>query len=240
MHAAAFAALGLVGWTYELCDVSPEGLAAAVAELREPGSAGANVTVPHKVSVMEHLDAVDPVAREAGAVNTIVRDSGGRLVGTNTDVLGLRALAAGVGFGGGEVVVLGGGGAAHAVGPALPGASITYVAREPARVQGLAPVLRWDGAEWRARARSAALLVNATPMGRAGELPISAGDLPAAGAVADAVYVAGGTPLVRLARERGLPADDGWTMLLEQGAAAFELWTGQKAPREAMRAALRT
>lgn len=239
MQRAAFAAAGLEGWTYELRDVAAGALGEAVAELRDPACAGANVTVPHKLAVMPLLDAVDEVARAAGAVNTVVHEGrGGWLIGTNTDVLGLRAAAAEVGYQGGDVLVLGGGGAARAVAPALPGARVAYVVREPARAQGLGEVLPWDGEAWRERARAAALLVNATPLGRGGELPVAAGDLPAAGAVLDAVYVAGGTPLVRLARERGLPAAGGYTMLLEQGAEAFERWTGRPAPRAAMRAAL--
>jgi shikimate dehydrogenase len=82
------------------------------------------------------------------------------------------------------------------------------------------------------------LLLNATPLGRGGELPLPATRLPRDGAVVDLVYTSEGTPLVHAARERGLRRADGWTVLLAQGAAAFEAWTGRPAPRAAMRAAL--
>ena len=239
MQSAAFAAAGLEGWTYELRDVPDAELPEAVAELRNPEVAGANVTIPHKVRVMDLLDAVDAGAREVGAVNTIVHEGrGGWLLGSNTDVDGIRAAAAEVGFEGGDVVVLGAGGSARAVAQALPGAAITYVARDPARAAGLGSVVAWSDPSWPERARAAALLVNATPLGRAGELALEPAALPAAGAVVDLVYAAGGTPLVRAARERGLRVADGWTVLVEQGAAAFERWTGRPAPRTAMRAAL--
>ena len=239
MHSAAFAAAGLEGWTYELRDVPETGLAEAVAELRGADFAGANVTIPHKLRAMEMVDALDAAAQAVGAVNTIVHEGrGGWLLGSNTDVVGIAAAAAEAGFEGGDVVVLGAGGSARAVAHALPAARTVYVARDPSRVTGLGEVLAWSDPAWRARSREAALLVNATPLGRAGELPLDAPDLPRAGGVVDLVYAAGGTPLVRLARERGLPVADGWTVLVEQGAAAFERWTGREAPRAAMRAAL--
>jgi len=99
-------------------------------------------------------------------------------------------------------------------------------------------VLAWDDPGWWLLARKADLLLNATPQGRQQELPLPVSELPVRGAVIDLVYSAAGTPLVRAARERGLPCADGWTVLLAQGAAAFEAWTGRPAPLEAMRAAL--
>ena len=87
-------------------------------------------------------------------------------------------------------------------------------------------------------ARGADLLLNATPLGRQQELPLPLDELPASGAVVDLVYSAAGTPLVSAARDRGLPCADGWTVLVAQGAAAFEAWTGLPAPIDAMRAAL--
>lgn len=237
MQAAALKAAGLEDWSYGLCDVDAAALPGAVDGLRAGDFAGANVTIPHKVAVMALLDAIDEGARRVGAVNTIVTAEG-RLQGFNTDVAGIAAAARAVGFAGGEVVVLGVGGSARAVAQALPGASVVWVAREPARAAALSPVLAWSDPGWRIRTRDASLVVNATPLGRHGELPIEPANLPAEGAVVDLVYIEGGTALVRAARERGLPAVDGWTVLVEQGAAAFELWTGRPAPREAMRAAL--
>ncbi len=239
MHAAAFRAAGL-DWTYELRDVTSEELPAAVAELRRPEAAGANVTIPHKVAVKALLDAVEGDAEAAGAVNTI-RIEAGRLLGSNTDVSGIRAALGEVGVdpaSGPTVVVLGCGGSARAASVALAGAGVTFVARDPSSSRPAGDILDWQDPEWKARARAADLLLNATPLGRHQEMPLEAEMLPSAGAVIDLVYVRGGTPLTRAALARGLPTADGWSVLLAQGAAAFEAWTGRPAPVEAMRRAL--
>jgi len=240
MHNAAFRALGL-DWSYRLLDVAAGELGEAVGRLRGERVGGANVTIPHKVAVLGHLDAVDGTARLAGSVNTIACREG-RLVGHNTDVAGLRQALARVGLGdacGRLAVVLGGGGSARAAAVALGGARLVFVARRP---QGTAElggrVLAWDDPEWRRLSREADVLVNSTPLGRGGELPLGAEDLPRSGGVIDLVYVEGGTPLARAARAAGLACVDGWEILLAQGAAAFEIWTGRPAPLEAMRAGL--
>jgi shikimate dehydrogenase len=239
MQSAAFRASGL-NWTYELVDVPADRLPQAVEALREPGAMGANVTIPHKVAVMSLLDGLEGEARAVGAVNTVRRESG-RLVGSNTDVAGLREAVAAVGVEphGADVVVLGAGGSARAAAVALAGARLCFVARRPEATAGLAGVaLAWDDPNWLVRARHADLLVNATPLGRRGEMPLRPAALPPRGAVIDLVYVNGGTPLVRRARGLGLRCVDGWAVLLAQGAAAFQAWTGLPAPIDAMRAAL--
>jgi shikimate dehydrogenase len=239
MQNAAFQAAGL-DWSYELLDAPPAELAAAMAKVRSKDSAGANVTIPHKQAVMEHLDRIEPEALRAHAVNTISRD-GELLVGANTDVAGIEAAIRAVKLEprGAGVVVLGAGGSARAAAVALEGAHITFVARNPNGV-GVLPgrVVPWDGAEWPAMARSADLLINATPLGRRDEMPLRPNALPKGGAVIDLVYVTGGTPLVRKARSLGLATADGWLVLLAQGARAFEIWTGRPAPLDVMRAAL--
>ena len=96
MQNAGFEALGL-DWTYELLDVTPADLPGAVERLRAPDVRGANVTIPHKQAVIARLDAVDADALRAHAVNTIARD-GERLVGSNTDVAGVRAAISEVGL----------------------------------------------------------------------------------------------------------------------------------------------
>src|SRR6266849_6516107 len=88
MHNAAFGALGL-DWTYELRDIPPRDLPDAMHRLRSPDTGGANVTIPYKRVVMDHLDTIDPEALRAGAVNTIARE-GSRLIGSNTDVAGIQ------------------------------------------------------------------------------------------------------------------------------------------------------
>jgi shikimate dehydrogenase len=240
MQTAGFRSVGLP-WTYELLDVAPAELPAAVAALRGPGYAGANVTIPHKRAVMALIDELDAEAERAGAVNTIRRDGAGRLLGSNTDVMGVRAATRSVGLEpeGARVVVLGAGGSARSVGIALPGASITFVARRPEAGAGLpGDVAAWSDPGWPALVEEADLLLNATPLGRRGEMPVPPAALPARGAVVDLVYVPGGTPLVRRAREHGLRCVDGWDVLLAQGAASFEAWTSRPAPVDAMRRAL--
>jgi shikimate dehydrogenase len=238
MQRAAFAATGLHGWDYQIYDVPPERLAEAVGELRGGDYAGANVTIPHKVRVMDFLDHVDAEAREVGAVNCIARRES-QLIGLNTDVVGVRAALAGVGVdpAGASAVVLGVGGSARAVAAALRGARVTYVARRPETAGPLTPVLAWADPAWHALAAAADLVVNATPMGRHGESALPEG-LEPRGAVIDLVYAKGGTPLTRLAARLARPCADGWTILVAQGAAAFTAWTGRPAPVQAMTAAL--
>jgi shikimate dehydrogenase len=238
MQSAAFRAAGL-DWTYELADVLPERLAEAVAALRGPDAVGANVTIPHKIAVMPLLDELEGDAVAAGAVNTIRRERD-RLVGSNTDVVGVRVAlgAAGVEPAGANVVVLGVGGSARAAGVALRGADVTFVARRPEAGADLpGRVMAWSEA-WQPLVRHADVVVNATPLGRRGEMPLRPANLPPRGAIIDLVYVEGGTPLVRRARQLGLRCVDGWSVLLAQGAAAFQAWTSRPAPLDAMREAL--
>jgi shikimate dehydrogenase len=238
MHNAAFKTLGL-DWTYELLDVSAADLPAAVGRLREPEVGGANVTIPYKQSVIARLDAVDPDALRAHAVNTIAHD-GGRLIGSNTDVAGVRAALDEVGIepAGANVVILGGGGSARAAAVALAGAHLTFVSRHPEEDDLPGTVVGWSDPALPGLARAADLLLNATPLGRKEEMPIRPAALPKDGAVIDLVYVTGGTPLVRKARSLGLRTADGWGVLLAQGAASFEVWTGKAAPLAAMRQTL--
>ena len=238
MQNAAFAALGL-DWTYDLLDIPPADLRAAMVRLREPEVAGANVTIPHKLAVMELLDGVEPEALRARAVNTIAKERG-RLVGSNTDVAAIRAAVAEVGVEprGADVVILGAGGSARAAAVALDGAHVTFVARRPDEVDVPGRVVAWGDDAWPRHARSADLLLNATPLGRRDEMPVRPNALPRTGAVVDLVYVRGGTPLVRKARSFGLRTADGWGVLLAQGARSFEIWTGKAAPLEVMRQTL--
>jgi shikimate dehydrogenase len=238
MHNAGFRALGL-DWTYELLDVPPGGVPGALNGFRRPDVAGANVTIPHKQAVMEHMDAVDPEAVRARAVNTIVRD-GERLVGSNTDIAAIRSAIASVSVEpkGANVVIFGAGGSARAAAVALDGAHVTFVARRPDDVDVPGRAIGWDDGSLHSLVRGADLLVNATPLGRRDEMPIRPAALPRDGAVIDLVYVKGGTPLVRKARSLGLRTADGWEILLAQGARSFELWTGRPAPMRAMRETL--
>jgi shikimate dehydrogenase len=235
MQNAAFHALGL-DWTYELLDVPPAELPAATQRLRQGDVAGANVTIPHKQAVMQHMDVMEPEAVKARAVNTIVRD-GDRLVGSNTDIAAIRSAVAAVGVEpkGANVVIFGTGGAARAASVALEGAHVTFVSRNPEAADMPSRAIAWDDGALPALVRAADLLVNATPLGRHEEMPIRPAALPRDGAVIDLVYVTGGTPLVRKARSLGLRTADGWEILLAQGARSFEAWTGRPASLSVMR-----
>lgn len=238
MQSAGFAALGL-DWSYELLDVPHDELRSAVASLRAPDVAGANVTIPYKQDVMDQLDVIAPEALRSRAVNTIVNEAG-RLGGYNTDIAAIRSAVEQVGIepDSANAVILGAGGAARATAAALEGAHVTFVARRPGDVDVPGRVVAWDDPSVATLTRSADLLVNATPLGRHDEMPLRPAALPKAGAVIDLVYVTGGTPLVRKARSVGLPTVDGWEILLGQGAISFLLWTGQSAPLDAMRETL--
>jgi shikimate dehydrogenase len=238
MQNAAFKAVGLA-WTYELLDVAPHQVPAALARLRESDVAGANVTIPHKLAVMERMDRLEADALRARAVNTIVNENG-KLVGSNTDVAGIRAALGELGLEpkGLSVVILGAGGSARAAAVALEGAHVTFVSRHPDDADLPGKVVVWGDSSVPVLVRSADLLLNATPLGRRDEMPIRPAALPRDGAVIDLVYVTGGTPLVRKARSLGLRTADGWGVLLAQGARSFEALTGRSAPLDAMRETL--
>jgi shikimate dehydrogenase len=215
--------------------VRPERFAAAVRSLADLGFAGANVTIPHKEAAFALCDAVDATARRAGSVNTLVfRD--GRIEGTSTDGFGflesVREQAPGWQAAAGPAVILGAGGAVRAVAAALLDAGcprLTLVNRTPARAETIAREL--GGAVAVAATpplADAALLVNGTSLGMAGEPPleISLDPLPPGAVVADMVYVPLETPLLAAARARGLRAVDGLGMLLHQARPGFEAWFG--------------
>jgi shikimate dehydrogenase len=230
MQNAAFAALGLPH-RYVLADVPAEEVRAAVAELRTDGFGGANVTVPHKAAVAALVDEVSDLAREADAVNTVVRD-GARLVGHNTDLPAIveavaRLCPAGVD----RAVVLGAGGAGRAAQVALRQAGAAHISL----------LHRTDGSMARLTDELAAadLLVNATPVGTgSNDSPVPAGLHRSDLAVLDLVYRPSPTRLVRDARAAGAPAEAGAGVLLGQAWRSLELWLGRPAPLEAMRAAL--
>ena len=260
MHDAAFAYYGLPE-RYTLWSVAESELRACVRMLRETGMRGANVTIPYKADVLPLLDDLgrDPDVRALQAVNTIVRRDDGSLLGLNTDVAGfLRALATG-GFEpqDADAVLLGAGGAARAVGWGLLHAgvrSLTVVNRSVQRAEEFLANLRAQ-AHTRPSPRFAAmapgdplapsviaaatLLVNATPVGSDGVAsPLPCSWLHAGLFVSDLLYRP--SPLLRAAAECGARTQDGLEMLVQQGALAFEAWTGLPAPIMEMRqAALR-
>jgi len=202
MQNAAFAAAGL-DWRYAAFDV--EDAAAAIAALRVLGFAGANVTIPHKRAAAAACDEA-----EGDAVNTLVfRD--GRVLGFNTD----KEILAGIDAR--RACVIGAGGAALALGPALPLDTRTYA----------------RSGEWPPDATGCDLVVNATPV--KDEVLV---DLDVSMTVVDLAYDDTETALVAAARALGCTVIDGREALVRQGAASFRIWTGVDAPVEAMRRAL--
>jgi shikimate dehydrogenase len=230
MMRAAFATLGLPHH-YVLGDVPAERIADAITALRDESVGGANVTVPHKAAAAALVDEVSDLAREAKAVNTIVRD-GRRLVGHNTDHPAILDAVRRICPGGiDRAVVLGAGGAGRAARLALADAgatSISVLRRSDGSLARLADELA--GAD---------ILVNASPVGtNSDESPVPV-DLHRAGlAVLDLVYRPSPTRLVRDASASGARAESGAGVLLGQAWRSLELWLDRPAPVETMRAAL--
>lgn len=246
MHQPALDALG-INADYERWHTPAAELPSRLALLRQPGFLGANVTVPHKQAVIPYLDEISPLARRAGAVNTILCRNG-QLSGDNTDIPGFATslLEACSDAAQRSVLLLGAGGAARGVALALSQlgvSSISVLNRNVARADELCADLGISG--MRATASAAAdytaadILVNATALGwKAGEMPVTAealARLPDHALVVDLTYR--DTPLLIAARERGLATLDGLGMLVHQGAHAFRLFTGQPAPLDIMWAA---
>lgn len=225
--------------------VQPDRLPDALRGLPALGFAGCNLTIPHKVAAMAHMDEIDPLARRMGAMNLVVVGADGRLTGFNTDGFGFwqslidaqpqfRADA-------GPVVVLGAGGAARAVVLSLleRGAPrVRLLNRTPDKAQQLAAelggtgsrgvieVLPWSQRE--AALEGCALLVNTTSLGMQGqpELALRLDALPPTALVCDVIYVPLETPLLKQARERGHVTVNGLGMLMNQARPAFQAWFG--------------
>ncbi|MFH1848316.1 MAG: shikimate dehydrogenase [Candidatus Omnitrophota bacterium] len=256
MHNAAFKYLKMNA-KYMLFEVPPSGLRQAADGILKFGIKGVNVTIPHKESIIDYLDAIDEAAKLIGAVNTIVVKKG-RLIGYNTDGYGfLQSLKQDLKFSpkGRSVFILGSGGAAKAVafGLAKAGAGRIVLSdiddgkaiRLANRIKAKIPKCDCIAVESSSMGRwelllNSQLLVNATPCGmRKGDpMPVPAESLRKGLSVFDLVYNRN-TELLKSSRRKGLKAADGLGMLLHQGAGAFNLWTGKKAPVKVMSRALK-
>jgi shikimate dehydrogenase len=215
--------------------IRPDDFTPAVRGLLAAGFAGANVTIPHKRAAFALCDSVDPSARRAGAVNTLIFHDG-RIAGSNTDGWGFLAnlRAHGVDPAAGPALILGAGGAARAVAAALLdiGIGVTIANRTPGHAEALAldlPALRVLPWECRSHALpDHALLVNTTPLGMQGHPPLQL-DLSRAApdlTIADIVYVPLETPLLAAATAHGLRCVEGLGMLLHQAVPGFRAWFG--------------
>ena len=246
----------LIDATYQAWEVEPPSLPEHIRQLRSPNTLGINVTVPHKETVIPLLDEVDDFAGAAGAVNTIVNEDG-NLVGHNTDGVGfLKALEDNEHFQpqGSKVLIIGAGGSAKAVALALASRCVKEIAianRTLERASRLAELISTHGPKVYAisltdsmgtlarKAGESNLIVNCTTLGMKYGLeehssPMRSEQIPATALVSDLVYNPIETPLLREAKLAGAPTLGGLDMLVYQGAASFEMWTGKKAPVEIM------
>jgi shikimate dehydrogenase len=243
---AALASAGLAGWRYLKLPLPPHLFEETVRALPARGFRGVNVTIPHKVAALGVADAASDRAQAIGAANTLTFDpETGAIVADNTDAPGLLAAippahAPGAGR---SAFVLGAGGAARAAVYALmqAGAAVFVWNRTPERARTLAAEL---GAVAVEGARRADLVVDCTSVGLRDDpaafkrLPLHADDLGAGCCVVDMAYRPEGTLLQHAARARGATVVDGLEVLIGQGAASFEQWTGRPADRPAMRKAV--
>ena len=250
MHNAAFRALGL-NCAYVALRVPERFLLDAIGGIRALGIAGFNVTTPHKIGIVGLLDELDESASLVGAVNTVKNDRG-KLIGFNTDGEGaLRALKGKIGpIKRKEVVLLGAGGAAHAIAFSLAsaGARLTIANRTVPKARAFAStieqklginveVISLARAKLTEALKNADALINATSVGmypRADQTLVSASMMHRGLIVNDIVYRPLLTRLLREARRAGGRTIDGLGMLVHQGALAFEIWTGKRAPIKVM------
>jgi len=252
---ASFRHLGL-DYVYVAFNVQPEELKGAILGVKSLGIYGLNVTMPHKISVIQYLDELDDDARRVGSVNTIL-NLNGKLIGYTTDGIGaLNALKyAGVDPSGKKIVILGAGGASRSISFTLAewAYEIVILNRTLERAISLINDIKGAlGAEINIRAsqfndenlkvelKDADILINATSIGmkpEETETPVKREFLRKDLVVFDIVYDPLETRLLREAKTIGAKTIDGLSMLIHQGAASFEIWTGFRAPIEVMREA---
>lgn len=244
LHNTGFQALGLPA-VYLRWEIPPEGLPAFADSVRLLGIQGLSVTIPHKIALMPLLDTVSEQARQAGAVNTVYSD-GGKLCGENTDVTGFLCPLAEFDAENADVLLLGAGGAARAAAAGLALRRFRRIFVATPSDSSHAPLAERFGCiplDWKNRHDIwADLVVNSTPLGMRGKL---AGETPfdfekavrprgnRVRTAYDMVYNPLETRFLREARSAGWRCVSGLSMFLGQGAAQFQLWTGQKLPLQA-------
>ena len=225
---------------YRCCHVTADGLGDYFAERRaDPDWRGCNITLPHKIAALDHVEDRGNVRASIGAINTVLRD-GDALIGTNTDAGGFFAPIAGLDLAGQHAIVVGSGGAARAILFALARIEIgrvTLMCRSPLKGAALLASFGLKGdvvAMGAPLGPSAALLVNASALGMVGQPPlaIDLSPLPDHAVVYDIVYAPLETPLLAQAHDRGLDTVDGLEMLVGQAALAFELFFDAEPPRD--------
>jgi shikimate dehydrogenase len=245
MHNAALRATGLDDWEYLALPLPPPLFAETVRALPAAGFRGVNVTIPHKQAALALADSAGPAAQAIGAANTLTFEPGGAILADNTDAPGLLEALRDrrIEVAGRSALVLGAGGAARAAVWALVGAGahVEVWNRTPARAATLAHEL---GAGHARLPGAAEIVVNATSLGLDPNIdpfkaiPLKADTFEAGSCVIDLVYGSGETRFLEAARSRGARVIDGLEILVAQGVASFERWTGKMAPRQAMRGAV--
>ena len=200
---------------------------------------GCNITIPHKEAALDHVEDRGGLRESIGAINTVLRDDRGTLIGTNTDSAGFYAPIAGMDLDGAPVALIGAGGAARAVLFALKRAGagpVTLFNRTPLKAAGLLAAFEFksDVLPLDAPLPPVSLLINASPLGMVGQdaLDLDLGPLPEDAIVYDLVYAPLETSLLAAARDRDLTTIDGFEMLIGQAAIAFELFFSEPVPRD--------
>ena len=238
MHNRAFAYSGYNGlyMAFKVSDISQ-----AIAGMRVLGIKGASITIPHKINVMGQIDEIDEMAKNIGAVNTVVNHNG-VLKGYNTDCNGATtALLRKTEISGRKIAILGAGGAARAIGFGIiaQGGSVTIYNRSKDRGEALADALNADFSPlMEAEKLNCDILINTTSVGMSPNVeasPISGEMLKPEMVVMDIVYNPIQTQLLKDAEKAGCTIIEGVDMFVFQGASQFELWTGKQAPVEIMK-----
>lgn len=229
MHAAAFRALG-ASHTYEAIRTSAAEIEERIEDLRRGKFDGLNVTIPHKQRALELSDLVTDHAKNANAANTLVR-RGDKVHAHNTDVPAIQKRLQSLGAQNGHAIVIGSGGAARAAVVALEHMGVKEIAVR-SRKGSWSPDPAWE-------ARTT-IVIQATSAGMQGKDPgdevsrvIAWDALPDHAVALEVIYAPPSTPFLEAAIARGLRAENGVAMLVEQGALALELW-GVEPDRKAM------
>lgn len=205
----------------------------------DPDWLGCNITIPHKIAALDYVDDPGGVRERIGAINTVACETGGPLIGTNTDAGGFLQPLIARKWQGKRAILVGTGGAAQAIGFALRSVGVTeltVIARDAAKGAALLAKLGGEGMvqDFAGPLPAADLLVNATSLGMVGQPPYAPdlAALPASAMVYDIVYAPLETPLLAAACARGLETLDGLEMLIGQAALAFDIFFDAPAPRE--------
>lgn len=247
MHNAGFASIGINNqFIFIAAKVNIKNIKHIPEIMKILGIRGISLTIPHKIEIIKHLgkNQIDPIAKRIGAVNTLVNDNG-RIKGFNTDWTGiLKPLEKITNLNDKRIAIIGTGGVARAAAFALSNkkAKLIFFGRNLEKVKKIAKAFGGSAKSLNnlGDLTTVDIIFNATPIGmqNALETPVPKAVLNDRQIIFDAVYKPGGTKLLNDAKEKGTATIDGLELLLHQGLVQFELFTGKKAPVEAMRRSL--